>query len=502
MKNTRTPHPTRSLLGMLRALGCMVTLALHSNYSIQCADLNLQIEQSIDLKNWTPIRVDPNAVTAGGQVKTSTENPTGFLRLVVKPAGIEDADEARIINVPNAKLPWLNSRRTITAEIRKDGNLYLDDIVLGTVDELQSTEPIDESPESNRPELHSAGTFFAGKWARGIVPVEFGSGIGMAQIDVLEEAMREIMQSSPVRFVPRSDQQDWIRFELDSEACGGIGCGCSPVGRKGGRQVVAFPTASCFTKSTVIHELMHSLGFIHEQCRSDRDAFVRIVEENIRENALFNFDKDMFSDSKRFTPYDFASIMHYGLYAFGKTGSDGKRLQTIRPRVAVPIGLVVGSATGLSRGDIEGLNELYPSGSDVPIQPIGRDSMIVSVSASKGIQHSSFFVAAGDRIQFVVDANDLWNGGGDTGVTTANGRAAGPLDFGRPEESHPWMALIAQLYKGSGASDKVSRSASVKIRPGTHTIRFTQSGYLAFYSNDGWREDNAGSIRVDIHRLP
>lgn len=37
----------------------------------------------------------------------------------------------------------------------------------------------------------------------------------------------------------------------------------------------------CVDYPTVIHELMHVIGFIHEHQRDDRDGFVNIVWENI-----------------------------------------------------------------------------------------------------------------------------------------------------------------------------------------------------------------------------
>lgn len=40
---------------------------------------------------------------------------------------------------------------------------------------------------------------------------------------------------------------------------------------------------NCFLKGIIIHELMHVLGFMHEQNRPDRDDFVKIDFDNIEE---------------------------------------------------------------------------------------------------------------------------------------------------------------------------------------------------------------------------
>ena len=61
----------------------------------------------------------------------------------------------------------------------------------------------------------------------------------------------------------------------------------------------------------VAHELGHALGFKHEQSRPDRDNYVTIKTENIKENHTHNFDIDYTLDSHGIS-YDYGSIMHYG----------------------------------------------------------------------------------------------------------------------------------------------------------------------------------------------
>lgn len=57
--------------------------------------------------------------------------------------------------------------------------------------------------------------------------------------------------------------------------------------------------------------MLHAAGLVHEQSRSDRDKYIRLIKENLGGNIYnSNFDKD---DTLDQNPYDYESIMQYGL---------------------------------------------------------------------------------------------------------------------------------------------------------------------------------------------
>ena len=58
--------------------------------------------------------------------------------------------------------------------------------------------------------------------------------------------------------------------------------GCfSSVGRRGGRQNLNLG-AGCVRHDIAVHEMIHAIGFHHEQIRPDRDQYVNIFWGNIR----------------------------------------------------------------------------------------------------------------------------------------------------------------------------------------------------------------------------
>lgn len=106
---------------------------------------------------------------------------------------------------------------------------------------------------------------------------------------------------------------------------------------------------------TAIHELMHTLGFLHEQNRYERDDFVKINYENIKPKAKNNFYKSSsYSSNGLGVAYDFTSIMHYSVHAFSKNGNP-----TITPKKKVVSGVKVGQRKGFSEKDLLKINTMY-----------------------------------------------------------------------------------------------------------------------------------------------
>jgi hypothetical protein len=201
-------------------------------------------------------------------------------------------------------------------------------------------------------------------WRDGIVPFTipsqtWGDTTATMRVRILD-AMDHVEENTNVRFVLRNGESAYVQFKsLDSD--------CSAeVGYKGRKQDIALSTRC--GRGAIIHELAHAMGVWHEQGRCDRDDYIDIVWDNIRDGKEHNFNKHC-SNGVDVGDYDFDSIMHYGPRAFGKIDPDtGLRLETIQAKTD---GVSFGMRGTLSDGDIEGINWLYPSAADERAGTVG-----------------------------------------------------------------------------------------------------------------------------------
>lgn len=113
--------------------------------------------------------------------------------------------------------------------------------------------------------------------------------------------------------------------------------------------------AYCFNYGTIQHELLHTLGFYHQQSSSNRDEYVKILWENIETQQDFNFLKytrDIVSGFGE--AYDYGSLMHYyHSTAFSKNGKP--TIIALHPEGQA----LMGQKEGLSHTDIKRLNKMY-----------------------------------------------------------------------------------------------------------------------------------------------
>ncbi|VDO91358.1 unnamed protein product [Heligmosomoides polygyrus] len=93
----------------------------------------------------------------------------------------------------------------------------------------------------------------------------------------------------------------------------------SEVGRTSGVQVLSLDNG-CMEYATIIHEMMHVVGFYHEHGMRAL-TFAAILHVTAFSGALDQFGKvDLSKTSYYGQPYDYKSILHYDSLAFSKNG--------------------------------------------------------------------------------------------------------------------------------------------------------------------------------------
>jgi hypothetical protein len=162
----------------------------------------------------------------------------------------------------------------------------------------------------------------------------------------VERAIDYLRQHTVLQFVPYDGQRDAIIFEPGEEEC------LSYLGKMGGLQPIRL-VPGCGTQQ-ILHEILHALGFVHEQSRPDRDQFVEILWDNIDERyqSQFAMVPDSLVEPERDSPFDFKSIMLYRPSDFAAR-SGLSTMRALGPSQITPV------SEGLSESDIARINRLY-----------------------------------------------------------------------------------------------------------------------------------------------
>ncbi|XP_039745307.1 zinc metalloproteinase nas-4-like [Pararge aegeria] len=185
------------------------------------------------------------------------------------------------------------------------------------------------------------------------------------QIEMIEEGMNDIANKSCIKFRLREKDEHAVTIQGSAAGCFsnvGLDNEEHEEGEEEHRQVLNL-APNCFKHGTVVHEMLHTLGFYHMQSTYDRDDFVKIVWENIRPGVEYNFKKYTVDTVTDFgVPYDYGSVMHYTENAFSKNGNN-----TIVPLQA---NVTIGQRKGLSERDVIKLNRMYCEESGEPISYI------------------------------------------------------------------------------------------------------------------------------------
>uniref|UniRef100_A0A182KC34 Metalloendopeptidase n=1 Tax=Anopheles christyi TaxID=43041 RepID=A0A182KC34_9DIPT len=168
--------------------------------------------------------------------------------------------------------------------------------------------------------------------------------------------MAQIAAATCVRFVARTTESLYVTIGNGESGC------WSYVGRstRNTENQVNLQSPECVDIGTVVHELMHAIGFYHEFTRPDRDEYVSIDRTALatayQTDSFFqdNYAKMAANEVVLYgRPYDYGSVMHYSKYAAAASRTKPV-MNNLKPWTGD-----FGNDNGLSAADIIDINYMY-----------------------------------------------------------------------------------------------------------------------------------------------
>lgn len=182
-------------------------------------------------------------------------------------------------------------------------------------------------------------------WPRGEIPYAISSDL--PNPERVTATIELFQQKTNIRFIPFTGQADAIIFMKGDSNC------ASYLGKVGEHQPI-FLSEKCLLPE-ISHELMHALGFIHEQSRVDRDSYIEVLWNNIETafQSQYAIVPEPLMDSLFDSPFNSNSIMMYSARMFAIE----PEVETMRAKGGAAI---VPPPRSLSEVDIARINRLYP----------------------------------------------------------------------------------------------------------------------------------------------
>ncbi|XP_049280521.1 astacin-like [Anopheles funestus] len=155
-------------------------------------------------------------------------------------------------------------------------------------------------------------------WPNATVPYEIEANFSAGETETLLAAFAQYANRTCIRFVERTDELQYVTITNNGEGCySNVGRNPDPTDN-----MLNLQTPDCMESvGTPVHELMHTLGFLHEQARPDRDLYVDFFPQNLElkyQTPGFistNFGIYNEPSSNYGQQYNYGSVMHYSRYA-------------------------------------------------------------------------------------------------------------------------------------------------------------------------------------------
>lgn len=240
-------------------------------------------KETINLKNFTKVSLNKKIGTVISPVIKVKEQNAGPTKRIYDDSFMPIDEEGFIV----LKEVFINGRDVVA----------LGDILVSTLDEFNDQEG-DQTPlRISRPKV----------WPLAVIPYEISNDLDNP--DRILKVLDYYNKNTSIKFIPRNNHQNYLHFRTTLENC------FAQLGFIGGKQDVAL-SPSC-GEIEILHEIMHALGFFHEQNREDRNQYLEINWRNIPEEFAINFKKIPNTILTGVdVEFDFESVMLYPPFAF------------------------------------------------------------------------------------------------------------------------------------------------------------------------------------------
>ncbi|MEJ5056183.1 M12 family metallopeptidase [Sphingobacterium sp. MYb382] len=139
-------------------------------------------------------------------------------------------------------------------------------------------------------------------WPNGTIPYTISSNLPNPQR--IYDAINKINAETGIKLIQRSDQKNYVEFVSGSQSQ-------SPLGKVGGfltgKQKIELTNSA--PVGTVIHEIFHAAGLMHEHQRSDAIFNISIDFSNIKNDWKKQYQS---RQGNKAGPFNINSIMNYG----------------------------------------------------------------------------------------------------------------------------------------------------------------------------------------------
>ena len=202
------------------------------------------------------------------------------------------------------------------------------------------------------------------KWTDGVFVYAFEANLDAAKKAAFVQACNQWTVNTPITCKERTTETNYAMVRNhdggNKSICGGFNTSCSSIGMTGGEQPIWVYSGQWSSQRTLVHEIGHALGLVHEHARPDQDQYIYIRYGNVSPGSESQFQP--VPGTALLSAYDYLSIMHYSNCAYAVNPgctTTTPDLQTIVPR-ACHIDIVGGN--DITELDREGIRNSYAPG--------------------------------------------------------------------------------------------------------------------------------------------